>query len=206
MVCFSQTPFFTASDLVACAAYDLMKLDPYDIKFNNCHRFATLLAYRVANHQLVKIHVRLLYTWHLMPASYIFQAKEYAMQYLRVGKRVVLKRILSDITVHGFKWTILWRTVKKQGLVASSLICFLLTAGLMNVFLNMAKGLLGWDPDTAEGRKKYLSLFKVLPGNITDELANTYLKFAFEGPKGVRAVMDRLMGHQLSEARVSLES
>lgn len=114
---------------------------------------------------------------------------------------MILDKVLADIDLHGFSRPVIWQTLKNQGKVAFDLIYFLLTAGLMNVFLVMTRELKHWDPDTVEGRARYLKLFELLPGNVPDDLAQNYIDFAFKGPKGVKRVMDKLIEHQSSGSR-----
>lgn len=66
----------------------------------------------------------------------------------------MLKNIVSEIEKHELDRNARWQAVKKQGLVATKLIGFLLIGGPMNFFLIMAKELLGWDPEIPKYRKK----------------------------------------------------
>jgi hypothetical protein len=125
------------------------------------------------------------------------------MQCLEAGKEAA-EKIWSDLDKDGFEC--LWRSVKKHGLTATRQIRVDIVSGLVSVFLNMVKLTLGWDPDTAEGRRKCLSLFQGLPRTITPEMADDFLVSSFRGPEGVKTGMEIWKEYQARKTKMSVRS
>lgn len=66
-----------------------MKPEGYDEKFNGCHRFVYELAKSATlrgDEKAVKVELRQLYVWNLLPASHSFQTVGWTNQLLRVPK------------------------------------------------------------------------------------------------------------------------
>ncbi|KAF2021350.1 hypothetical protein BU24DRAFT_446385 [Aaosphaeria arxii CBS 175.79] len=176
--------------------FEKMRPDGYDEKFNNCHRFVNVLAERISIReevQHVTLRVRLLYIWNSLPASHLFQAGEYTKQLVRLPKKVLLENLIKELRSHGYSDPFFWDNIRKQGKIASKAILFLLTVGAMTVFLQMARALTRWDPEDPKHRELYIKMFTDYVPGVSEDLANTYLLCAFEGPKGLRKVVDKLI-------------
>jgi hypothetical protein len=125
------------------------------------------------------------------------------MHCLEVGEEAV-ENIWADLDENGFEG--LGRSAKKHDLAATRLLRVGIVYGLMSVFLNMVKGTLGWDPDTAEGRSKYLFLFQDLPRTITTEMADVFLVSSFKGPQGVKTGMEKWKEYQARKTKMSIKN
>ncbi|KAL1602378.1 hypothetical protein SLS60_005794 [Paraconiothyrium brasiliense] len=179
---------------LAKAIYQRMKTQGYDKRFNNCHRFANDLAERIAtrgDREPITLRMRLLYIWNLLPASHLFQASEFTKQLVRLPKKFLLERVVAELRLYGLMDSGFWRALIKEARISAKVILFLLTVGAMTVFLQMARAFTRWDPENPLHRAEYLKIFECIPG-VSEDMARTYLRCAFQGPNALRDVVDSL--------------